>query len=69
MSKRVPYPNWRYPSLRAFKAQKRRDAKAAEKALHDLLVGCAFTPSRNVGLLLEQVQEIRKRFSVKEWGR
>jgi len=67
---RATYPRHAYPSKRAFRAQKRRDAKVAERAVWNLVSGCAFTPARDNALaLLRAVREIRRQFSVKEWGR
>lgn len=63
------YPSWSYPSARAFRAAKRRDAKHAERAIWKLPGGAGFTPMRNVGVLLAQVREYRKQLSVKNWGR
>ena len=63
------YPSWAYPSARAFRTAKRRDAKRAERAVWELLCGAAYTPMKNVGAMLEEVREYRKQLSVKNWGR
>ena len=54
---------------RAFKARKRREIAAAERAIWNALGGAAYTPMRDVGVVLAKVREWRKACSVKAWGR
>jgi hypothetical protein len=54
---------------RAFKARKRRELAALERAVYNCLHGAAYTPLRDVGVVLRQVQEWRRNCSAKAWGR
>lgn len=54
---------------RAFKARKRRELAALERAVLDALTGAAYTPLRDIGVMLRQVQAWRKDCSAKVWGR
>lgn len=38
------YPDWAYPSLSEFQRKKRRDLKAAKRAMRNLLFGVAYLP-------------------------
>jgi len=67
MTKRT-FPEHIGPS-RAWKTRKRREAAALERALDAFLVGCFFTPCKDVGLIRTQVREWREQLSVKAWGR
>ncbi len=54
---------------RSWKTKKRQEAKELEKAAHKFLMGCAFTPVRDFGVMLEKIRDMRKKLSVNEWGR
>lgn len=54
---------------RAFKARKRRELAAVERAVWNALNGAAYTPMRDIGVLLDRVREWRKACSAKAWGR
>lgn len=54
---------------RQWKARKRRELAALEKAVYAVLLGCAYTPLRNVGVVLEQVKAWRRDCSAARWGR
>ena len=67
------YPHWAYPSLRAFKAQKRADMRRLIKALAKYRTGCAYTPRESdsvvVDLIARLLDEAKDALSVKKWGR
>jgi len=55
---------------RRFRANKRREAKLAEKALRELHFGCAFMPrgsAHKISEALRLIQELRK--DSREWWR
>jgi len=54
---------------RAFKARKRRELAALERAVFAALGGAAYTPMKDVGVMLNKVREWRLACSAKEWGR
>jgi hypothetical protein len=71
MKKDRHYPYWAYSTLRGFKATKRRDAAAVERALNELRTGCAYVPNipDEIDAVMKTVRAWRIALSVKEWGR
>lgn len=61
------WPNWR-----VFKSEKRREARVVDEALSDLRMGCAYmSPAayRLASKIMDDMKELRKQLSCKEWGR
>lgn len=58
-----------FPTMHAWRSHKRRQAKIARRAVHDLLIGCAFTPARQIGVILGEMDRVIEELSVKNWGR
>jgi hypothetical protein len=58
-------------TFRQFKDRKRREARAVEKAAHDLLLGCAMSNLRDgeISQLLNTARDIRRKLSRASWGR
>lgn len=54
---------------RAFKARKRRELAALERAVWNALDGAAYTPMKDIGITLDTVRGWRKACSAKAWGR
>ena len=59
----------------AWRKKKRRELRRVEEAAQTLLLASAFTPMSALAKpetpmsLLELIQHMRKKYSVKEWGR
>jgi len=73
MSKPVPsHISRKYKQgAHGFRAEKRRQGMALDKALDDLRFGCAFFPcgSEPIEKIDELIAVIRQSISVKNWGR
>ena len=57
---------------RQWRHKKRRELMAAIKVMGILRLGCAYTPSANgvgVGDLYDCLEDLRKAWSQKEWGK
>ena len=65
------YPDWAYPSLRAFKSEKRQGVKKAIRVLEgDAMLGMAWSPAHNeFHKALELLRDAERKQSIKEWGR
>jgi hypothetical protein len=64
------WPHWSHRTKREWKADVRRRAAEADRALARLNFGSAFTPAGlAIDAALKQVQQIRQLLSEKEWGR
>lgn len=64
------YPDWVYPSMRAFKAAKRADMRAALKALDNLRIGCVWCPEfERLKAAMEEIANVAEAWRVKKWGR
>lgn len=55
-------------TIHQWRAKKRAEAKAVQRALRTMLKGCAFTPTRDIGVMLRMADENVERLSVKNWG-
>ena len=67
---RVNLPDHIHSTERAWKSRKRREWAAVVAALKVFHLGCAFTPVYDqFDGAVEAAEDIRKRLSVKEWGR
>ena len=67
---RVNLPDHIHSTERAWKSRKRKEWAAVVAALKVFRLGCAFTPVYDqFDGAVEAVEGIRKRLSVKEWGR
>ena len=60
-------PAWVKGTTREFKQRKRREVRAAIKAVEVLLIGSAYAPTKNIGLVLNALREMKRAMSVKEW--
>jgi hypothetical protein len=60
-----------YGSRRAFKAQKRRERRAVEKALSELRCGCAFIPESvsHLNAIAYHLDALYNNMRVSNWGR
>lgn len=58
-----------FPTIHSWRKHKRAQAKIAKKAIHDLLIGCAYTPAKNVGMMHQMIDEVVEQLSIKQWGR
>lgn len=68
MSTWPDYMRKSYGSPADFRKLKRKEVRAAERAAHDLLIGCAFTPAgRNIVIALEALRAARKELGVKNF--
>ena len=54
-------------TIKAWRTKKRRELDAAIKAMHVFLIGCAYTPARDTGIVLGMMEKNRAKLSVKEW--
>ena len=61
----------RCESARAWKSQKRKQARAARKAIDELRAGCAYFPNdgKDVDIAAQAIDRIIKDISVKNFGR
>lgn len=67
---RVNLPDHIHSTERAWKSRKRKEWDAVVAALKVFHLGCAFTPVYDqFDGAVEAAEDIRKRLSVKEWGR
>jgi hypothetical protein len=71
-----PLPSWFRPNTkRAWKAHKRRQWKAVNKALTDFQLGCAYTPAYDLttDLFIDAIEKLFKtmdeKISARVWGR
>ena len=71
MAEKKHYPHWAYPSLHAFRAEKRRELRVLKKAAENLRAGCAYMPDGGecVGLILDRIGLLTEQLSVRRWGR
>lgn len=72
MDKRIPkHVVAVYGSAHAFRAEKRKQVRAAIKAVDALRMGCAFFPctERPVEAAALALENIRRSLTVKEWGK
>jgi hypothetical protein len=59
-----------YGSTRAFKQAKRRNAKALQRAAHNMRIGCAFLPNyMRITRVIDEIDSIVKELSVEAIGR
>lgn len=56
--------------MRAFKAAKRADMRAALKALDNLRIGCVWCPEfERLKAAMEEIANVAEAWRVKKWGR
>jgi hypothetical protein len=53
----------------AWRVQKRREVRAAEKAVRALLLGAHFTPVDDIGGMLRTLERWKRAMGVDYWGR
>jgi hypothetical protein len=71
MKTSLQYPTHAYPDARTFKAEKRRHLREVKRAVDQLRLGCAYFPggSHRVDAISDQIEELQRELSAKEWGR
>lgn len=68
MSKWPDHMRKHYGTPAEFRKAKRREAREAYKAVHELLIGCAFTPAgRHITVALEEIRKAREALGVKNF--
>ena len=57
-------------TTRKWREKKRAELRKVDKALHDLLLGCAYTPiDLHVSTMRESVAQAKELLSQRHWGR
>ncbi len=60
----------RVDTTRKWREKKRAELRKVDKALHDLLLGCAYTPiCSHVGEMRDSVAQAKELLSQAHWGR
>lgn len=70
--KRVSFPRHAYATAHEFRSEKRKQVRAAIKALEELRMGCAYHPDSGgfpVPHLCAQLELLKDAMSVKRWGK
>jgi len=57
------------PTARAFRQRKRKELDIAIQAMWDVLLASAWTPAKDIGVILSMLQVQRKALSQKNWGK
>ena len=71
-TKKVSYPTHAYATAHEFRSEKRRQVRAALKALDELRMGCAYHPDSGgfpVPHLIAQLELLKDAMTVKRWGK
>ena len=67
---KVTYPKHAYKSVRAFKAEKRADMRAALRAIDQLRMGCFYVPGgHQIIEAMRLLEQARYQMRADKWGR